>query len=95
MGFFLSKKDGKIVDIRIFRFRNLLAWLASKPMNRKLLLQILANKWLQYWRLSNEQEQLLFEEIVRRIREELQQKFWHVRGNKNLMIFIFDIVYNG
>lgn len=45
---------------------------------------VLADRWFQRWRLSNggKVEQMLYEdsEIIRKIRDEFQHKFWNVRG---------------
>lgn len=53
-------------------------------MERETVVAVLADRWLQRWRLnhSGNSEQLLFEDfdIVRKIRDEFQQKFWNIRG---------------
>lgn len=51
---------------------------------REAIVSVLADRWMQRWRLTYNgvNEQLLFEDgdIVRKIRDEFQKKFWNIRG---------------
>ncbi|XP_011189128.2 nuclear pore complex protein Nup133 [Zeugodacus cucurbitae] len=59
---------------------------------------VLADRWFQRWRLSNAGtvEQMLYEdsEIIRKIRDEFQHKFWNVRDNLDINLHLLDMHIN-
>ncbi|XP_037820765.1 nuclear pore complex protein Nup133 [Lucilia sericata] len=62
---------------------------------REAVVAVLADRWIQRWRLnhSGNNEQMLFEdsEIIRKIRDEFQQKFWNVRDSLNVDLQLLDM----
>lgn len=63
------------------------------------IVYVLADRWIQCWRLAStayNSEQLLFEDadIVRRIRDEFQQKYWNFRGTLSTIISMHPNVFN-
>ncbi|KAL9894750.1 LOW QUALITY PROTEIN: nuclear pore complex protein Nup133 [Glossina fuscipes fuscipes] len=62
---------------------------------REAIVSVLADRWMQRWRLSYNgvNEQLLFEDgdIVRKIRDEFQKKFWNIRDSVDVSLHLLDM----
>ncbi|XP_017488987.1 PREDICTED: nuclear pore complex protein Nup133 isoform X2 [Rhagoletis zephyria] len=56
---------------------------------------VLADRWFQRWRLANggTVEQLLYEDVdvIRKIRDEFQHKFWNVRDSLDINLHLLDM----
>ncbi|XP_036324275.1 nuclear pore complex protein Nup133 [Rhagoletis pomonella] len=56
---------------------------------------VLADRWFQRWRLANggTVEQMLYEDVdvIRKIRDEFQHKFWNVRDSLDINLHLLDM----
>ncbi|XP_054725254.1 nuclear pore complex protein Nup133 [Anastrepha obliqua] len=56
---------------------------------------VLADRWFQRWRLANggTVEQMLYEdsEVIRKIRDEFQHKFWNIRDSPDINLNLLDM----
>ncbi|XP_004536057.1 nuclear pore complex protein Nup133 [Ceratitis capitata] len=63
--------------------------------NGEAFITVLADRWFQRWRLSTggTVEQMLYEDIdvIRKIRDEFQHKFWNVRDNLDISLHLLDM----
>ncbi|XP_067617960.1 nuclear pore complex protein Nup133 [Eurosta solidaginis] len=64
-------------------------------VSNEAFVTVLSDRWCQRWRLANNGtvEQMLYEDsdVIRKIRDEFQHKFWNVRDNLDINLHLLDM----